>query len=325
VEGANILTRSLIIFGQGAIRCHRFLLKEMETAKQRDYEGFDRAIFGHVRLVASNMARAGFHGLTGARFAASPVNREEADYYRQLSRMAAVFAITSEAALLTLGSSLKRRESLSARLGDVLSQLYLASAALKRFTDQGRQPADKPLLEWVVRDSLYNMQQTLFQIYDNLPGRFLGRFLKLTLFPFGSSYKAIDDALLMRAANVVLRWGGGRERLTEGLFVPTADDESMAQLETALEKTTAAQPVISHLRKAMRNGQLAAGDPEHCLVEAVSAGVIDEREAATVREAAAARQRVIGVDEFDAEYWREEEEPWPDNRTRSQQVGQSTL
>ena len=324
VEGANILTRSLIIFGQGAIRCHQYLLKEMETAQQRDLAGFDGAIFGHAKLLASNLARAGFHGLTGARFAASPVDREEAGYYRQLSRMAAVFAITAEAALLTLGGSLKRRESLSARLGDVLSQLYLASAALKRFNDQGHQPADRPLVEWVVRDCLYNMQQTLFQIYDNLPGRMLGRILKWTLFPFGASYKAVDDALLMRAANVVLRWGSARDRLTDGLFIPDSDEESLGQLETALEKTTVARPVLSHLRNAMRSGQLAVGDPEHCLVEAVSAGVIDEREAAKVRAAAAARQRVIGVDEFDAEYWKEEQETWPDNPTRSQQVGRST-
>jgi acyl-CoA dehydrogenase len=324
VEGANILTRSLIIFGQGAIRCHKYLLKEMETAQQRDLAGFDGAVFGHAKLLASNLARAGFHGLTGARFAASPVDREEAGYYRHLSRMAAVFAITAEAALLTLGGSLKRRESLSARLGDVLSQLYLASAALKRFNDQGHQPADRPLVEWVVRDCLYNMQQTLFQIYDNLPGRMTGRILKWTLFPFGASYKAVDDALLMRAANVVLRWGSARDRLTDGLFIPDSDEESLGQLETALEKTTAARPVLSHLRNAMRSGQLAVGDPEHCLVEAASAGVIDEREAAKVRAAAAARQRVIGVDEFDAGYWKEEQETWPDNPTRSQQVGRST-
>ncbi|MFC1773449.1 acyl-CoA dehydrogenase domain-containing protein [Pseudomonadota bacterium] len=168
------------------------------------------------------------------------------------------------------------------------------------------------------------MQQTLFQIYDNLPGRMLGRILKWTLFPFGASYKAVDDALLMRAANVVLRWGSARDRLTDGLFIPDSDEESLGQLETALEKTTVARPVLSHLRNAMRSGQLAVGDPEHCLVEAVSAGVIDEREAAKVRAAAAARQRVIGVDEFDAEYWKEEQETWPDNPTRSQQVGRST-
>jgi len=323
VEGANILTRSLIIFGQGAIRCHPYLLKEMQTAQQREPIGFDRALFGHVKLLLSNLARGVFHSLSGARFVKAPVTGEEAGYYRKLTRMSAVFSVTAEAALLTLGGTLKRKESLSARLGDVLSHLYLASAALKRFADQGRQPADRPLLEWAVRDSLYEAQQKLFEVYDNLPARWLGRMLKWMLFPYGASYRAANDALLQRAANVILRWGSARERLTEGLFVSEDDHESLAQLEVALEKASAAQAVLSHLRKAMRNGQLASGDPEHCLVAAVSAGVIDEREAAQVRAAVAARQRVIGVDEFPANYWNKETDSWKPNPTPSQQAGRS--
>jgi len=238
--------------------------------------------------------------------------------------MSAMFAVSAEAALLTLGGALKRKESLSGRLGDVLSQLYIASAALKRFADQDRQPADRPLLEWAVRDALYEAQQKLFEVYANLPNRLLGRMLKWMLFPYGASYRAPDDALLQRAANVILRWGSARERLTEGLFIPEDEHESMAQLETAFEKVAAAQAILSHLRKAMRNGQLASGDPEHCLVEAVSAGVIDEREAAQVRAAVAARQKVIGVDEFSADYWKEKNGSWQSNPTPSQQAGQSS-
>ena len=324
VEGANILTRSLIIFGQGAIRCHPYLLKEMQGAQQRDLDSFDRALFGHVRLLISNLARAKFHGVTGARFAGSPVAGEEAVYYRQLTRLSAVFAVTSEAALLTLGGSLKRRESLSARLGDVLSHLYLASAALKRFADQGRQSADRPLLEWAVRDSLYHIQQRLFEVYDNLPNRFMGRLLRWALFPFGARYRAVDDSLLQRAANLVLRLGSARDRLTEGLFIPDNDSEPLAQLETAMEKATLAQPVLLSLRNAMRSGQLSTGDPEASLVEAVAAGVIDEREAAQVRAAVSARQLVIGVDEFSADYWKEEQDSWQHSPTHSHQAGQSS-
>jgi len=252
------------------------------------------------------------------------VAREEARYYRQLTRMSAMFAVSAEAALLTLGGALKRRESLSARLGDVLSQLYIASAALKRFADQGRQPADRPLLEWAIRDALYEAQQKLFEVYDNLPSRALGRVLKWVLFPYGASYRTPDDSLLHRAANVILRWGGARERLTEGLYIPDEDHEPIAQLEHAFEKATAAQPILSHLRKAMHSGQLASGDPEHCLVEAVTVGVIDEREAAQVRAATAARQRVIDVDEFPADYWKEKNSSWQRNPTPSQQAGQSS-
>jgi acyl-CoA dehydrogenase len=325
VEGANILTRSLIIFGQGAIRCHPYLLKEMQTAQQREAVGFDQALFGHIKLLLSNLARGVFHGLSGARFVKAPVSGEQAGYYRKLTRMSAVFAVTAEAALLTLGGTLKRKESLSARLGDVLSHLYLASAALKRFADQGQQPADRPLLEWAIRDSLYEAQQKLFEVYDNLPARWLGRLLKWMLFPYGASYRAVNDALLQRAAAVILRWGSARERLTEGLFVSEDDHDSLAQLEVALEKANVAQAVLSLLRNAMRNGQLASGDPEHCLVEAVAAGVIDEREAAQVRAAVAARQRVIGVDDFAANYWNKESDSWKQlNPTPSQQAGRSS-
>ncbi len=324
VEGANILTRSLIIFGQGAIRCHPFLLREMRAAQQRDLDGFDRAFFGHMQLLFSNLARAIFHGITGARFAAAPFEREEAVYYRQLSRMAAAFAVTAEAALLTLGGALKRRESLSGRLGDVLSHLYIASAALKRYADQGQQTADRPLLEWSVRDSLHNMQLKLFEVYDNLPNRWLGRALKWSLFPFGGSYRAVDDALLQRAANVILRWGSARERLTHGLFIPRGDNEPLVLLESALEKATLAQPVLASVRSAMRNGQLASGDPEHCLIEAVAAGVIDERQAAQVRAAAAVRQQVISVDEFTPDHWKETQESWQHSPTRSQQAARSS-
>ncbi|MCO6413268.1 MAG: acyl-CoA dehydrogenase [Thiogranum sp.] len=321
VEGANILTRSLIIFGQGAIRCHPFLLAEMQAAGRNDVAGFDKALFGHIGLLVSNVARAGLHGITGARFARSPVNCEEAAYYRQLTRLSAAFAVTSEAAILLFGGALKRKESLSARLGDVLSNLYLASAALKRYSDQGRQQADRPLLEWVVRDALYQSQQTLFAVYDNFPGGIVAMLLKRILFPFGSTYRPPEDVVLKRAANVILRWGSARERLTEGLFISDAETDPLAELELALEKATVAQPVITHLRKAMQNGQLQPGDPEQCLPEAVTAGIIDERDAGLIRDAIVARQKVIGVDEFPADYWKEKRDSWQNESVPSHRAG----
>ncbi len=324
VEGANILTRSLIIFGQGAIRCHPYLLQEMDSAQNGQLYAFDRALFGHIKFALSNLARAKLHAWTGARFAKAPTNREEDKFYRQMARLSAAFAITAEAALLTLGGSLKRKESLSARLGDVLSYLYLGSAVLKRFADQGRQQADWPLLEWSMTNVFYNAQQRLFETLDNLPNRFIGKTLRWTLFPFGAAYKPPSDALTLRAANVILRWGAGRERLTEGMFVPQGENEPLAQLEDAMEKATQAQPVLNHLRQAMSNGQLNSDDPEHCLVDAVTAGVIDEHEAALVRAATAARQKVISVDEFPPEYWQEGKDSWQQSEIRSQQAARST-
>jgi acyl-CoA dehydrogenase len=248
---------------------------------------------------------------------------DEAGYYRQLTRMCAAFATACEAALLTLGGELKRRESLSARLGDVLSNLYLASAALKRYHDEGRQTADRPLLEWALRDSLFKTQTRLLEVCDNFPNRFTGRVLKVVLFPLGARLRAPGDALLLRAANVILRLGTARERLTAGLFIAGDDTDPLARLEVALEKTTAARPVLADLRSAMRSGQLAAGDPELCLVEAVELGIIDTRAAARVRAAVEARQNVIGVDAFAANYWREDHNSWQRPATRSRQAGPS--
>ncbi|HHJ14486.1 MAG TPA: acyl-CoA dehydrogenase [Gammaproteobacteria bacterium] len=329
VEGANILTRSLIIFGQGVIRCHPWLLQEIQAAQRGDTRTFDRALCAHLRLALSNFARALFHGLTGARLARAPVAREEARWYRQLTRLSAAFAVTAEVALATLGGNLKRRESLSARLGDVLSQLYLASAALKRYHDQGRPDADRPLLEWAVRDALARAGQALFDVFDNLPAPVPGTLLKRLLFPLGMPWRAPDDALSQRAARLLLRWGAARERLSEGLFIPHGEHEALAQLELALERATAAEPVLKRLREAMREGQLPDGDPEHRLNEAIEAAIIDAREAAAVREAMAARQRVIAVDEFPGDYWsgdnwKEHKETWQRKPTPSPRAARST-
>jgi acyl-CoA dehydrogenase len=324
VEGANILTRSLIIFGQGAIRCHRYLLSEMQAAQQSDVRAFDSAVRGHARLLMSNLARALFHGLSGSHWAQAPVAGQEAVHYRELTRMSAVLAVSSEAALLTLGGELKRRESLSARLGDALSCLYIASAALKRFADQGRPPTDRPLLAWVVRDALYRTQQAVFEVYDNFPIPWLGRVLRWTLFPYGAVQRPPEDTLVAHAADVILRSGEARERLTDGLYLPDEPSEPLAQLEVALRAATSAQPVLAQLRNAMRSGQLAAGDPEQCLMEAISAGVINETEAALVSAAVTARRRVIDVDEFPAGYWAEEPDSCQHKPAPSPRAARST-
>ncbi|MDT8386788.1 MAG: acyl-CoA dehydrogenase [Thiogranum sp.] len=323
VEGANIITRSLIIFGQGALRCHPHLMEEISAARQNDVAGFDSGLFQHASLLTSNFARASFHGLTGARFVRSPVDFEESAYYRQLTRVSAAFAVTSEVALITLGSSLKRREALSARLGDILGLMYIASAALKRFSDQQRPAADRPLLEWAVTDALHQSEQRLMEVFDNLPQRLAGRILKWTLFPWGSNYRAPSDLLLQRCARVILRYGSARERLTDGVFISHGGGDALAQIEEAFEKETAAAPIIARLRNAMRNGELAAGDPEQHLMDAVLHGVIDKREAALVDAAIAARRKVISVDDFPADYWKEKRDSWPNSPTPSQRANQS--
>jgi acyl-CoA dehydrogenase len=172
-----------------------------------------------------------------------------------------------------------------------------------------------------MHDCLFMMRTRLCEVYDNFPNRTLGRLLKTILFPPGTGYRPADDALVKRAANVILRWGSARERLTGGLYLSGDENDPLACLEAALEKATAAQPVLANLRDAMRSGQLASGDPELSLVEAVSLGIIDERAAARVRAAVAARQRVIGVDEFAANYWKEDQHSWQQAPTHAHQAG----
>jgi acyl-CoA dehydrogenase len=310
VEGANILTRNLIIFGQGAIRCHPYLYRQMEAVTQGDVVAFDEAVLGHGSLMMSNVARGLFHALTSGRLLEAPQHGIRGYYFRQFARMSLAFANLTEVTLLSLGGTLKRRESLSGRLGDVLSLLYLGSAVLKHHNDHGSPDDELPLLEWTCADLLYNIQARLDEVLDNLPGHFAGRITRLLIFPLGKPYKRPCDALGNRLAEIVLRPGQLRDRLTEGVYIPVDNNEPVAQLEEALNRSIAAEPATGKLRKAMREGILPHGDPEHFIEAGVTAGVITEPEAEDIRVAIAARKIVIQVDEFVPEYLTKERIEW---------------
>lgn len=305
VEGANILTRSLIIFGQGALRCHPYVLKEMRAAQDADarrgVREFDRALFGHARLLMSNAARALFHGVTGARLTRTPSHGHAARWYRQFTRMGAVFALFADVAMLALGGDLKRRERLSARLGDGLSYLFLGSAALKRFHDQGEPADDHALLDWSCATCLYAMQQSLLDFVDNFPVRPVARVLKVWVFPLGPPYRAPSDRTADAVADLIQRPHAARDRLTQGIFLPQDPQEPLARLDAALQHAVAAEPVLARLRSAMHERRLAHGDPEAQLDAALSAGIIDRDEAALVLAAQVARRLVIEVDDFPAD------------------------
>src|SRR5205814_9949892 len=194
VEGANILTRSLIIFGQGAIRCHPYVLKEIEATRETDRErasiAFDRALFGHISFVLSNMARSFVMGLCGSHCAVAPdkVARETRRYYQQLTRFSAVRAFLSDVSMGSLGGALQRKEKLSARLGDILSLMYLCSATLKRYEVEGRQQADAPLLHWSMWDAMFKAQTALEGVISNFPNRTLAAVMRRIVFPLGRPY-----------------------------------------------------------------------------------------------------------------------------------------
>lgn len=310
VEGANILTRNLIIFGQGAIRCHPFLFKEMETVANNDVAGFDAALLGHGSLVMSNISRGMFHSLTQGRLLHAPQHGTRGHYYRQFSRMSLAFAVTTEMVLMTLGGGLKRKESISGRLGDVLSMLYLGSAVLKHHYDNGSPDEELPLVEWSCQDLLYNIQVRLHEVLNNLPNRFAAGLVRILTFPLGKPYKRPSDKLGQQIAGLILAPGDLRDRLTGDMYIPTDGSEAVAQLDDALVKSNAAEPALGKLRTAMKAGTLSHGDPEGHVDAGVETGIITDQEAAAIRASIAARKVVIQVDEFLPEYLTKEREEW---------------
>jgi acyl-CoA dehydrogenase len=307
VEGANILTRSLIIFGQGAIRCHPYILREMEAAKNSDTEkashDFDRAFFGHVGFTISNALRSLWLGLTKARLVTAPVSDDSACYYRHLTRFSSAFAFVSDIAMLILGGDLKRREKLSGRLADVLSHLYLTSATLKHYHDQGQQVEDLSLLRWWCETSLRAMQQSLDRFLINFPNRPVAWLLRQIVFPLGKDFKGPSDALGQQVANILLTPSAARNRLTSGLFLPIGGEsktkEPLGRLEYAMQSMIDAAGAEKKLQAAIKSGAITAYAREQQIEQAVTQNIIDATEANTLREADQAQQEALKVDDFD--------------------------
>ena len=301
VEGANILTRSLIVFGQGAIRCHPWLMAEIEAAsmpnRREAIESFDEALRGHVGYAVQNGARSLFHGLTRARFADAPQAGETSKYYRKLSRMSAAYAFLADFAMLFLGGGLKRKEMLSGRFADALMHMYMASAVLKRFEDTGRPEADRPLMEWSVRHALFEVQVALDQILRNFPSTPVGLLLRGIVFPLGRRYRTPNDRLTQACARLLLEESEARDRLTAGVFLSDDPEDVTGSIEHALRAVIAAEPVEKKLRAARRRqpwGVEYATWVRTLVVE----GVVEPSEETLLLDAATATRRVIMVDDF---------------------------
>ncbi|AKQ54593.1 acyl-CoA dehydrogenase [Bordetella hinzii] len=307
VEGANILTRSLIIFGQGAIRCHPHVLDEMRAAQNpKADEGllaFDRAFWAHVRFVSANTLRALGGSLTAGRLNRAPGQADAAmrPYYRQLGRLSAAFALLSDSCMLLLGGSLKRRESLSARLGDVLAQMYLASAVLKRFEDQGRQAEDLPLAHWAVQDALWRAQEAFFGVLENLPNRWMAAGVRLIAFPWGRPWKRPSDRLGRQVARLLIAPGGARDRLTANCFLPADAREPVAAIEAALAATLQAEAIEARVRQLQKSGTLGANPKANVrdiATAAFEAGALGQEDHAIMQKRNALRDQVVKVDDF---------------------------
>lgn len=301
VEGANILTRTMIIFGQGAIRCHPYILDEMRAVANDDmHQGlidFDKAFFGHVGFTISNAVRAFVMGITGSLFVRTPKAGVTSHYFRQLSRMSSAYAFVADVTMLILGGKMKRKEKLSGRLGDVLSHLYMASAVLKKFDEDGRPSADLPLVNWAMRDSLYHMQDALEGVLYNFPIPVLGKVLRRLVLPLGRTYRRPSDGIGHRVSKLLLSPSATRDRLTAGMYLNQDVNDSQGLLEVALPKIIAAEPIERKIYGSLRK-RVRPFNFDEVLKEAVAEGVITEIEEQSVREAHELINATIGVDQF---------------------------
>ena len=292
----------MIIFGQGAIRGHPYVLKEIAAASESDPDRavreFDAAFFGHLLFTASNAVRAVWLAITNAMLVWAPGKRPVQRYFQKMSRLSAAFALMSDITMLTVGGSLKRRERLSARLGDILSQLYLACAALKHFEDSGRPAEDRPLLEWSVRDALHRAENAFYGLFANMPNRWLGWTLKCLLFPYGRSFLPPSDDLGHRVVSLLLEPTNTRKRLAAGVFVSRDENDPIAALEAAFVAVIAAEPIGAKIRAAREDGTILSRFPAEIVEEALAKGIITAEEKAAMEHARALRRRAIMVDDF---------------------------
>ncbi|WP_411389420.1 acyl-CoA dehydrogenase [Pseudomonas sp. MPB23] len=307
VEGANILSRNLMIFGQGAIRCHPFVLKEMALAGREDHDQalkeFDGLLMQHIGFAVSNAASTLVLNLGIGRFEKAPGNRLSQGYFRALNRQAAAFALLADLSMMLLGGELKRRERLSARLGDVLSHMYLASAALKRYHDLDSPDHLEPLFAWAMEESLGESERALDELLSNFPNKILGCLLRVIVFPFGRRHSGPSDALDAQVAAVIGRAKGDPtlEELLAGCYRPQSAEDPVGALQQAYDLLGASHALQKKLHTALKSGQVKPAAGEHAIDAALHAGVLQPAEAQTLRDAEAARRKVIDVDDFSKE------------------------
>ena len=299
VEGANILTRSMIIYGQGAIRCHPFAQAEIRAVAERDLAGFDRAFWPHVGHVVTNAVRALLLGLSGGRLARSPVGGETKRFFGQLTRMSAAFALVSDAAMATLGGQLKRREKISGRLADALAWMFLGSAALKRYVDTGRPACDLPFVQWSCEHALSQIQTALVGVLDNLPNRPAAWALRPLVFPLGARHRPPSDRLGEALARGLLDDRQAGLSFTNDIYSPPAEEPGLGRLEAALGHAIEALAVEKKIRDAVREGLIDRAPGDLLLERALELGIVTEAERQQVLAADKIRDEVIQVDAFD--------------------------
>ncbi|MBB6367993.1 MULTISPECIES: acyl-CoA dehydrogenase [Xanthomonas] len=305
VEGANIMTRSLLIFGQGAILCHPWVMKEMKAAGNPDHKAgvdeFDRNLFGHIGFAISNAVRSLWFGLTAARIGAAPGDAYTRRYFRKLDRYSANLALMADVSMLMLGGKLKFKESLSGRLGDVLSHIYMTSAMLKRYHDDGAPATDQPLLAWAFHDSVHKIELALSAALRNFPIRPVGWLMWALIFPWGRRAEAPGDRLGHRVAALLMTPNEARDRLGQGVFLTPCENNPGGRIASYLTKAVLAEPVERKFLKALKSKGIESLDFASQLDEAVREGVLSADERRQLEELREITMDTISVDDFDTD------------------------
>ncbi|MDC5810664.1 acyl-CoA dehydrogenase [Vibrio europaeus] len=307
VEGANILTRNLMIFGQGATRCHPYVLKEMEAAANPDQkEGakeFDDLLFKHIKHAMGNTFGAFGAALTGSRFIKADMSGATQKYYKEMTRLSRALAVSADIAMATLGGDLKRKEMISARLGDVLAYLYMASAALKKYEDEGRQQQDLDFVHYAVQHCLYNAANALQEAFTNYPHKAVGRLLKVLIFPLGNHFEKPSDDLTVKLAEALMTPGAQRDRLTNLCYVGKDENDSVGLMETAFLAMYDIKGLERKLMRASKEGKVARkGLLTDRLAQALEADVLTQEEVDQIVAADKLRYKAIQVDHFSHDF-----------------------
>lgn len=301
VEGANILTRSMIIFGQGAMRCHPFIIKEIEAVQAENIEAFGSLLLQHVAFTAANFFGALLHGLSGSILAPYAAGGSRKRDFQQLSRACRAFALISDVTMLLVGGKLKFKESLSARLGDLLSYTYLTSVALKRHIDAGSPKEDEPLLDWVVAHTLGHFWHTMSDILRNYPIKAVGWALRACIMPLGKPFAGPTDKQNRQVAMMLSSLNPTRSRVIEGLYLINEPNNLLARIEETLHAYFKTEEIQKRLHQAHKDGQLKTMNFEEMVKEASALSLIDDAALAALRHYEVLRKQLIAVDDFSPE------------------------
>lgn len=315
VEGANILTRSLMIFGQGAIRCHPYIVDEIEAAGMEDDAAavtkFDGVFYRHIAHTSGNALRSLLMALSGGLLLNPPAQGNIKSYYRQLSRFSAAFALLTDVSLLTLGGGLKAKQRLSGNMADCLVRLYYASAVIKQWHEDGYPESHRTVVEWCLQSNLHELQEHLRRVIDNFPVSGLRWPLRLIVFPVGAiGLRRPDDALGTKLANSITENSDIRERICRGAYINSQANDPIGRVLYAFDQANSTQDIRHRLHQAIRQRDpddldgvalLMGHEREQLVAWAAEKSIIEEAEREPLLKALTALYDVIRVDAFEPE------------------------